>query len=112
MNTWNDYGYYTLFHPVLWVTAGQSIDLRDVKIIKRAQEPSKTEIADDFYALDDTYCSLVLQRRVVVALRKRFVMRVCCGSWREQIYEGNERASEVAHQMRRCNTRKLAGNPG
>ena len=28
---------------------------------------------------------LVLQRRVVVALRKRFVMRVCCNSWRAQI---------------------------
>ena len=51
---------------------------------------------------------LVLQRRVVVELRKRFVMRVCCDSWRAQIYEGNKRASEVAHQMRRCNTSSLS----
>ena len=29
-----------------------------------------------------TYGPLVLQRRVAVALRKRFVMRVCCDSWR------------------------------
>ena len=38
-------------------------------------------------------------------------MRVCCDSWREQIYEGNERASEVAHQMRRCNTRAFRSPP-
>ena len=55
---WNDYSFYTLFHPVLWVTQGQRIDLRNVKIIKRGQEPGRTEIADEFHALDDTYCSL------------------------------------------------------
>ena len=49
--------------------------------------------------------TLVLQRRVVVALRKPFVMRGCCYSWREQIYEGNKRALKVAPRMRRCNTR-------
>ena len=48
---------------------------------------------------------LVLQRRVVVALRKPFVMRVCCDSWRAQIYERNKRALKVAPRMRRCNTR-------
>ena len=58
MDNWNDYGFYTLFHPVLWVTPRESIDLRDVKIIKRGQGHSSTEIARDFYALDDTYCSL------------------------------------------------------
>ena len=55
---WNDYGFSTLFHPVLWVTADQSFDLRDVKIIKHGQGLGQTEIADDFSALDDTYCSL------------------------------------------------------
>ena len=48
---------------------------------------------------------LVLQRRVVVALRKRFVMWVCCDSWQARIQEGNEQASGVAPLMRRCNTR-------
>ena len=58
MDNWNDYSFYTLFHPVLWVTEGQDIDLRDVKIIKRGQGPGRTQIADEFHALDDTYCSL------------------------------------------------------
>ena len=49
---------------------------------------------------------LVLQRRVVVALRKRFVMWVCCDSWQARIQEGNEQASGVAPLMRRCNTRR------
>ena len=42
-----------------------------------------------YWTADQVKIILVLQRRVVVALRERFVMRVCCDSWREQIYEGN-----------------------
>ena len=56
-DNWNDYGYRTLFHPTIHTAQNESVDLRDVKILKLGPE-SLTEIDEEFEELDDSYCSL------------------------------------------------------
>ena len=55
---WDDFGFRTLFHPEIHLERGETLDLREVKILKRDQESGRTEIAKDFEVLDDSYCSL------------------------------------------------------
>ena len=58
VDNWDDYSFKTLFHPVIYLSKDESVDLRDVKILKRGQPHGRTEIAQRFVQLDDSYCSL------------------------------------------------------
>ena len=55
---WDDYSFKTLFHPVIHLSEDESVDLRDVKILRLNQPYGRTEIEQDFVELDDSYCSL------------------------------------------------------
>ena len=57
-DNWDDYGFKTLFHPVIHITPNQSVDLRRVKILRLGQESGRTEIREIFDELDESYCSL------------------------------------------------------
>ena len=55
---WNDYGFETLFHSVVYVDEERTVNLREVKILKRNQPATRMEIDEVFEGLDDSYCSL------------------------------------------------------
>lgn len=55
---WDDYSFKTLFYPVIHLSEDESVDLRDVKILRLNQPYGRTEIEQDFVELDDSYCSL------------------------------------------------------
>ena len=57
-DSWDDFHFKTLFHPVVHLTQGQTLDLRNVKILKLNQELGRTEIPRQFDSLDNSYCSL------------------------------------------------------
>ena len=57
-DNWDDYSFKTLFHPVIHLSEAESVDLRDVKILRLNQSYGRTEIERDFVELDDSYCSL------------------------------------------------------
>ncbi|MEX2032261.1 MAG: hypothetical protein WEA81_05285, partial [Dehalococcoidia bacterium] len=58
-DNWDDFHFGTLFHPVIYLSATDSVDLRSVKILQAGQE-GHSPIGDGFAfdALDDSYCSL------------------------------------------------------
>ena len=55
---WDDYHFRTLFHPVIYLSQEQRVDLRDVKILKLNQQRGRTQTERYFEELDDSYCSL------------------------------------------------------
>ena len=55
---WNDYGYETLFHPVIHLSRDENVNLDNVKILKLGQEGGRTEVKPVFEQLDESYCSL------------------------------------------------------
>ena len=55
---WDDYHFKTLYHPVIYLSQDQMVDLSNVKILKRGQTEGRTEIPQSFVQLDDSYCSL------------------------------------------------------
>ena len=57
-DNWDDFHFNTLFHPVVHLAQGRTLNLRNVKILKHNQELGRTEIAQQFDSLDDSYCSL------------------------------------------------------
>ena len=57
-DAWDDYGFETLFHPVIYVDEERAIDLLYVKILKRNQPATRFQIGEVFERLDDSYCSL------------------------------------------------------
>ena len=57
-DTWNDYGFETLFRSKLRLAHDYVVDLREVKILRRDQGVGRTPITEDFEFLDDNYCSL------------------------------------------------------
>ena len=57
-DNWDDFHFNTLFHPVVHLHQGRTLNLRNVKILTHNQELGRTEIAQQFDSLDDSYCSL------------------------------------------------------
>ncbi len=61
-NTWNDYGFKTLFRATAHnVASGGSVDMGDVKIVRRGQstkDATYSLLPDAFDSLDREYCSL------------------------------------------------------
>lgn len=57
-DNWDDYGFKTMFHPVVHAKPDLKVELPQVKILKRDQGGGRTQISQDFDALDNTYCSL------------------------------------------------------
>ena len=60
-DNWDDYTFKTLFHPVIYLSASEQVDLRHVKILQLGQESGPTPIQDSFVQLDASYCSLGLE---------------------------------------------------
>ena len=58
VDNWDDYRFKTLFHPVIYLSQEQRVDLRDVKILKLDQQGGRTQTEAFFEELDDSYCSL------------------------------------------------------
>ncbi len=58
VDNWDDYSFKTLFHPVVHLSEDERVDLRDVKILRLDQPNGRTQIAQDFEELDESYCSL------------------------------------------------------
>ena len=57
-DNWDDYGFKTLFHPVVFANPNLKVELPEVKILRRGQGYSRTDISQEFDALDSSYCSL------------------------------------------------------
>ncbi len=59
-DTWNDYGYVTLFHPTLHLGAERKLELDTVKIVKRGQRSDvyHSPLRGEFSQLRADYCSL------------------------------------------------------
>ena len=57
-DNWDDYGFKTLFHAVIYLSKDQTVDLRTVKILQLNQESGRTEIEREFDFLHESYCSL------------------------------------------------------
>ncbi len=59
-DSWNDYGYVTLFHPTLHLDDGRKLELDTVKIVKRGQRSDvyHSPLRGEFSQLRDDYCSL------------------------------------------------------
>jgi predicted ATPase len=57
-DTWDDFGFKTLFQAKYWRSEHESIDLGPVKILKRGQENDYTQIPDRFPELSEEFCSL------------------------------------------------------
>ncbi|MXZ91546.1 MAG: ATP-binding protein [Chloroflexi bacterium] len=57
-DNWDDYHFKTMFHPVIHAKPGLTVELPEVKILKRDQGYGRTEISRVFDSLDNTYCSL------------------------------------------------------
>lgn len=57
-DNWDDYHFRTLFHPVVYLSESEAVDLRSVKILKLGQESGRTPIDEVFDELDGSYCSL------------------------------------------------------
>ena len=55
-DNWNDYGYKTLFHPTIYITPDESVNLHDVKILQLGQV--HTQLDEEFEKLDAGFCSL------------------------------------------------------
>lgn len=57
-DNWDDYGYKSSFEATLHVSAGDSVELGTVKIIKEGQDGGYTKLPNSFEALGEGYCSL------------------------------------------------------
>jgi hypothetical protein len=57
-DTWDDFGFKTLFHAKYWRNETDAIDLGTVKILQRGQEHGYTKIPDRFAELSEEFCSL------------------------------------------------------
>jgi len=57
-DNWDDYSFKTLFHPVIHLSEGKRVDLRDVKILRLNQPNGRTQVERNFEELDESYCSL------------------------------------------------------
>ena len=57
-DNWNDYGFKTLFHPIVHLSQKRYVNLGNVKILKLDQEYGRTDVDDVFNRLDESYCSL------------------------------------------------------
>ena len=57
-DNWDDYHFKTLFHPVIYLSQEQRVDLHDVKILQLNQQGGRTQTEPYFEELDDSYCSL------------------------------------------------------
>jgi len=57
-DTWDDFGFKTLFHAKYWQSETESIDLGTVKILQRGQVGGYTQIPDRFEELSEEFCSL------------------------------------------------------
>ncbi len=58
VDNWDDYSFKTLYHPVIYLSEDEKVDLRDVKILERGQLSGGPKIPESFMQLDDCYCSL------------------------------------------------------
>ena len=58
-DNWNDYGYKTMFSVTIWLSRAESIELENVKVLERGQEPTATRFRQNkFRKLGPQYCSL------------------------------------------------------
>ena len=57
-DNWDDYGFKTMFHPVIHANPDWTVDLPQVKILKRGQGHGRTSIPEVFDTLGSDYCSL------------------------------------------------------
>ncbi|QDR81320.1 AAA family ATPase [Sporomusa termitida] len=55
-DSWNDYGYQTLFHASYFISRSKKYTLGDVKILEKGRDT--TDLPDHFYRLNPSYCSL------------------------------------------------------
>ena len=55
-DSWNDYGYQTLFHALWYWSRTEYIELGDTKILQRGN--AATELKRHFHELSNQYCSL------------------------------------------------------
>ena len=57
-DSWDDFGYQTLFRATICLGRNETVDLREVKIYKRGVATTSGHIAAEFERLDESYCSL------------------------------------------------------
>lgn len=57
-DNWDDYGFKTMFEPVIHLKPGEIIELPEVKILNREQGYGRTSIPEAFDVLGNNYCSL------------------------------------------------------
>jgi ABC-type cobalamin/Fe3+-siderophores transport system ATPase subunit len=57
-DTWDDYGFKTLFHAKYWRNETEPVDLGTVKILQRGQDSGYTQVPDRFQELSEDFCSL------------------------------------------------------
>lgn len=57
-DTWDDFGFKTLFHAKYWRAETDVIDLGTVKILQLGQENGYTKIPGRFHELSEEFCSL------------------------------------------------------
>ncbi len=57
-DAWDDFGYRTMFHAILWLSGGENVDLDVVKILRAGQKPGPTDLPAQFGEVGPQYCSL------------------------------------------------------
>jgi predicted ATPase len=69
-DSWDDYGFKTLFSAAYWRSSTEHIDLGAVKILRKGQEKGRTEIPEKTDRLAEDYCSLGQEVAYYEMLRK------------------------------------------
>lgn len=69
-DSWDDFGFKTMFQVTYWRDKSESTDLGTVKILKRGQKQGHTKIPDRFSELAEDYCSLGQNLEYYETIRK------------------------------------------
>lgn len=68
-DNWDDYTFKTMFHPILYLSDTEQLELGPVRILQLGQERGATPIDEMFEQLDESYCSLGGQLEYYQSLR-------------------------------------------